>query len=308
MTGLVDLGPVSFTVNEPGNVNADISSFNVGQDVTAGEFYDGHIYLYAKTEGAFIQLTSDWQEISRSAVSANKVDDMAYDYSTHTMYAITNTSATSTITVSELNTVDLVTGALTRVITFNTHFYTLACNLDGNLYAIDAAGNLCSIDKQTYAVSILGYMGILPLTNQSMAFDHTTGALYWASFDDYYDGRLIDVNIANPGASIILGNIGAYSQIVALFSPYPRDRVNIVNPSLNDLAITVYPNPAKDLVHISSVPEGSIINILDLSGRVLQSYHSQSGYVTLNLNLTSGIYFIQVKNHETQAIRKLIIK
>jgi hypothetical protein len=308
MTGLVDLGPVSFTVNEPGNVNADISSFNVGQDVTAGEFYDGNIYLYAKTAGAFIKLTSDWQEISRSTVSADKVDDMAYDYSTNTMYAITNTSATSTVTVSELNTVDLATGALTRVVTFNTHFFTLACNLDGNFYAIDAAGNLCSIDKQTYTVSILGDMGVLPLTNQSMAFDHTTGALYWASFDDYYDGRLIDVNIANPGASIILGNIGAYSQIVALFSPYPRERVNIVNPSLDDLAIVVYPNPAKEFVTISSVPQGSTVNVLDLSGRILQSQPAFGSEVTLNLNLTKGIYFIQVKNKEAQAVRKLIIK
>jgi hypothetical protein len=308
MTSLSDLGPVSFTVNEPGNVNANISSFNVGQDVTAGEFYDGNIYLYTKTDKNFITLTSDWQEISRTSVSANKVDDMAYDYSTHTMYAITNTSATSTVTVSELNTVDLVTGALNRIVTFDTHFFTLACDLDGNLYAIDAEGNLCTIDKQSHTVSILGYTGVLPLTNQSMAFDHTTGALYWASFDDYYDGRLIDVNIAHPGASIVLGNIGDYSQIVALFSPYPRDRVNIINPSLNDLTMVVYPNPAKEFVTISAVPEGAIVSVLDLSGRILQSQPAFGSNVTLNLNLTKGIYFIQVKNKDIQTVRKLIIK
>jgi hypothetical protein len=308
MTGLPDLGVVSFTVNDPTNINTNISTFNVGQDVVAGEYYDGKIYLYTKTDKNFITLTSDWQEISRVVVSA-RADDMAYDYSTHTMYAITNTSSTSTVTVSELNTVDLVTGVLNKVATFDKHFFTLACDLSGNLYAIDAAGNLCTIDKQTYAVAILGYTGVLPFATQSMAFDHTTGALYWASFDDYYDGRLIDVNIADPGASIVLGNIGGnYSQISALFSPYPRDRVNIVNPSLNDLAIVVYPNPAKEFVTISSVPEGAIVSVLDLSGRVLQSRQAESDQVTLNLNLKSGIYFIQVKNKDTQAVRKLIIK
>jgi hypothetical protein len=307
-----ELNAVSFTTGDPETFSIP-TTYKDGENViTAGEYFDGHLYLFSRAivdsewvPGNLIKL-KDWTEVSKTPVT-DMPEDMAYDYSTSTMYAIVvnwdNNPATC-----DLKTVDLSTGVTTLVAPINTRLFALACHLDGTLYGINRAGDLCAIHKETGELDIIGNTGVIPQSEpQSMAFDHTTGDLIWAAYDLYSYGELYDINPAT-GEMIYLGNIGGNnSDIVALHTLYPRETVKIVAPE-NGESIVVYPNPAKDIVHVSAVPAGSSVNILDLSGRILQSHQGLSGNVSLNLNLTNGIYFVQVKNKEMQVIRKLIVR
>jgi hypothetical protein len=309
-----DLKGVSFQVNNPTNTESTVSNY---QDegirvISAGEFYKDTVYLYSRYSsgynwlpGNFIKTTLKGEEISK--VEAEDLpDDMTYDYSSNTMYAIIQDADDL---FSILTTVDLSTGTNTPVYSLDRTLRTIACNPQGVLYGIDKYGLLCMIDKQTGAITETGNMPVTPANDlQSMTFDQLSGDLYWASYDKNSRGRLVDVNLKNPEKSVNAGTIGLNSQIVALFSLYPRNHVNIFAPATDNLSIVIYPNPAKEQVYVSGAPQGSVISILDLSGRIIQSQIADSEKIALNLNLSKGLYFVQVKNKDMQAVQKLIVK
>ncbi|MBR1804705.1 MAG: hypothetical protein IJ775_07395, partial [Muribaculaceae bacterium] len=59
--------------------------------------------------------------------------------------------------------------------------YAIACNAQGEIYGITYSGRLVRIDKQTGDQESIGYTGMAPIDRNSMAFDDSTGKLYWAA-------------------------------------------------------------------------------------------------------------------------------
>ncbi|MDR2057402.1 MAG: choice-of-anchor J domain-containing protein [Dysgonamonadaceae bacterium] len=103
------------------------------------------------------------------------------------------------------------------------------------------------------------------------------------------------------------GSIENYDSDVALW--FTTRRYTAI-PSLDARSFTVYPNPTENVVYVSSVPENSVISILDLTGRTVESQRitKEERKVKLDLNLASGVYFIQIENSDTKMLQKLIIK
>jgi hypothetical protein len=103
------------------------------------------------------------------------------------------------------------------------------------------------------------------------------------------------------------GTIKNYNADIAL-SFTVRFYVGI--PSLNVRPFSVFPNPAKHVAYVSSVPENSVISILDLTGRTVESQRItiDEHEVKLDLNLASGVYLIQIESNGTKTLQKLIIK
>jgi hypothetical protein len=280
--------------------------------VAAGEFLDKKIYVFTQnygdaSPGNFVRLTSNWEEEAKMPVSQVPID-MTYDYYNGTMYAITSEGSSSLpVTLKEVN---LSTGELTTVAELDYYLYTLAANLNGDLYGVDVDGNLVTIDKQSGVTRVINNLGVYPAGNQSMTFDHNSKPerLFWAMYVSVYrQGRLIEIDPVS-GKSFSSGPIGENAQIVALYAPYPAGSVKINFPESDDNAVRMYPNPAQEEVYLTSVPEKSQIRILDLSGRTVFSDDKQSGKVTLNLNLKAGVYMVVIENEGKKTMRKLIIK
>lgn len=75
------------------------------------------------------------------------------------------------------------------------------------------------------------------------------------------------------------------------------------------LSFGVYPNPASDLFTLSNVPTGSFLSLMDMTGReVYQHVVLNDQEVIETTGLTSGMYIIRIRNNETEATVKLIIK
>ncbi|GHV43874.1 hypothetical protein FACS1894180_4280 [Bacteroidia bacterium] len=321
------LGSVSFYSNNPGTVTQHygyVPSPTV--TISAGEFYDGKIYAYEwdgapNPQHSFIVLTEDWQVTARYAVTEH-IYDMAYDYSSSTMYAISNITV-GDASLSDLRTVDLSTGATTVVIQLDRRYRALAINLQGEIYGVDTDGWIRRIYKTDGTSYIVSDPPILTATYyQSMAFDHTSTPerLFWASIGyDYSDidyafgGRLFEIDV-ETGEYFNLGLIDASaagdkgSEIVALFTPYPRETA-IDSHFANNSNIQVYPNPTNGEVFVTNLPENATITILDLTGRLINIYQTKAMTEKLNLNVKSGIYFVEVlENGKVQATRKLIVK
>ena len=77
-------------------------------------------------------------------------------------------------------------------------------------------------------------------------------------------------------------------------------------PSTGSGALTVYPNPASDMLHLEGDFEGGQVSLFDLTGR--RVYQGEYQHTIAVSNLNDGMYFIQVVTLEGQVMnQKLII-
>ncbi len=176
----------------------------------SGEFYDGVIYAYrydSNSDYAFCAVDAFTFEETVLNIGPAIPEDLAYDYSTNTMYAASE---------GTLNVVSLTDGTLTLVGEIGPEsVLALACSTDGQLYAIGSDGGFYTVDKQTGAGTLVGNTGVTADNYQSMAYDHNTGKLYWASCSttplllSYYttDSALYEVNVNDGSVNRISGTI-----------------------------------------------------------------------------------------------------
>lgn len=142
----------------------------------AGEFYNGYVYGYRYAEESnyhFCKVNAFTFEETILGTSGAVAADMAYDYSTDTMYAVSG---------DLLCTVNLSDGSLTEVgFVGPDAMLALACSTDGQLYGIGDDCNLYAIEKTEGMGEVCGFTGVIADGLQSMAWDHNTDTLYWAS-------------------------------------------------------------------------------------------------------------------------------
>lgn len=75
--------------------------------------------------------------------------------------------------------------------------------------------------------------------------------------------------------------------------------------------ISVYPNPvtAGEPVRIEGLASGSLVQVLDVTGKVILSdIHTSNGNYTMPSKLRSGLYFIQVTNESVKSVSRLIVQ
>ena len=151
--------------------------------------------------------------------SSFKPQDMTYDYSTGTMYAIGFDQGESA-----LYEVSLADGALTKVTTLQKTLGTIAADMDGTLYGAAHDGFIYRVNKADGSLQGVIQTGFSSLAyNQSMEFDHTTGLLYWGAGSADYDRgaqtHMLCINIEDKSFKV-LGNIGINAQLQALYIPF----------------------------------------------------------------------------------------
>ena len=170
----------------------------------AGEYVDGIIYgynrpgSYTDPNGAFYMLDIATGEITYPGGDAGGrlVQDMAFDWTTETMYAITNSGNG----VSVLCTVDLLTGTLTDIAPINTNgrnFWAFTFDNHGSAYVLAAGvddydrtdtGKLYSLNLETCECTLIGDTGVVLYFAQGLAFNHATEQLYWFNSYDESNG------------------------------------------------------------------------------------------------------------------------
>lgn len=162
--------------------------------------------------------------------------DMAYDYSTGFMYAITIDQNAWTTT---LHYVNMNTGALTEVAKAPDVYLTLACDTDGGLYAVSSEGILYYL---VVMEDMFGGGGIMPWSTdeaavnmiieptfimdgfdslqfqQSMCFDHNTYKLIWAQPEvgtiywiDPFAAEPYAVSLGDPTGSGLMQFVGMFT-------------------------------------------------------------------------------------------------
>ena len=219
-------------------MNVDLASMNytmVGEspaDFLAGD-YNGHdncFYGYVEG-GQFCRMDMSTGETVALGDPIGAVpSDMAYDYSTGLLYAAVAdiNYGISTIYAVNMNNGELVElGAVQGIM-----LMTLACDMDGVLYALDYSGMMIKmwfVDGYLAAEPVMDGLGELGYL-QSMCYDFNNDVIIWAC-PETSQIYWVDVKAETPFA-IALGNpVNAAFQFVGLFT------VPAKIPTLADVAV-----------------------------------------------------------------------
>lgn len=212
-----------------------------GENPTAwgGAWANNSWYAFTyKTEGTnttpekFIKINPTTGERTELGDVSVGIAAMTYDWSSNTMYAISNITDKY-----QLYTVNLTNGELTQVGTDtdkpNT-FRALACSTDGTLYTVCGDEKLYKINKTDATITEVGNLESGQVKYiQSMDFDHESGILYWCQSNDSNGNlRVIDTE---TGKSYLVGQLQANAEISALAIPHPEYNPE---PAFTSTAIT----------------------------------------------------------------------
>lgn len=242
-------GFVSFDIDKPQTLIHKTTNYGYVHP-SAGEYVDGKVYTYQVELGEITEIYSDSWAVyggekfellqKTSKPTMNRVVDMTYDYTTNTMYAlIEDKYNTGELSPTSLCTVDMATGdymiigspgELTAIDGYNhtdiDALITLACDADGQLYAMSSYRYLYKIDKFTAKVEQAAPRHKLGTASQfqSMTFA-ADGKLWWAQQHPSY-GHFCEIDLTTgiPGGFVDfktdyekLNKLGDDSQVTALF-------------------------------------------------------------------------------------------
>ena len=221
------------------------------------EYYDGKIYAYgfdAEDWAANFQyLVIDAE--TRSVLSMTDmgdefpfVYDMAFDYTTGTMYAVAGTSY-----ATDLYMINLINGELVQSMVVDPMLMSIAIDENGTIYGIARSEDISDIDSWfiTYDTAKMYTLdpkkgtckvfmdtGVISNALASMAYDYDTGYLYWTGFDSnngVYDSGLFLIDPADK-TCFNLGTVGAAgSQVTGLM--IRSDSYPAVPDTLRNLSI-----------------------------------------------------------------------
>ena len=230
-------GPVKFSTSNTTDVKLIENQNSMGK-INAGEYLN--YKWYAMTTKVGTQGSADsWVEVDMEtgerkyiAKATTQLREMAYDYSTQTMYGL--------IGDEYLAKVDMDTWAVTNLGQFPKGVYVvgLSVDLSGSMYALSINDTLYTVDKTNPAsVTTVGFTGVNIAMYQTMAFDHNTGVLYSVNTDGY----IYSLN-TTTGVATEIGPLGEYEdQLSSMFIPYTNapkgspERINNLKVETSDI-------------------------------------------------------------------------
>lgn len=73
--------------------------------------------------------------------------------------------------------------------------------------------------------------------------------------------------------------------------------------------ISLYPNPASKSVTVAGLEGGGTVEVIDVSGRSVASYHATGAALTIDVSgYVRGTYFVRIINESATLVRKLVVK
>ncbi len=191
-----------------------------------------------------------------------------------------------------------------------------ATSLAAGVYTINilsSANGLCS-STQTFSV------------NQPAAYNvpvNIIGGNILNFNDSYTGGTTFQWLDCNNGNAPISGAVnaqytptvsGSYALVVTDNCASTSTCTSILITGINENAllnnITLKPNPASTFFTLNNVLEGTTVNVMDVTGKVVVSDSVIDADKTMTIetsNLPNGVYMIQLKNNGAVAHKKLVI-
>lgn len=207
---------------ETAEVQVYSSEYYMDYAMVAAEYVGGYIVGVDANKDLVAIRPGYWDERIRIASIGSEVRDMAFDPTTETLYALHKDNYC-------LVSIDVTTGEVTQIGSEYSlsNAWTLACDDNGQLYAIDNYGRLKEVDKATgeYGAEILNtskVTGTSYISNsQSMTYDSANDCIYWAhyaySWQTGSKGVLYKIDLTGETPEMTaIGTIAGNAEVVGL--------------------------------------------------------------------------------------------
>ena len=199
-------GLITFSLSDPASFNIINATESIFINNSFGLDYcplDG--YYYTHNNYTLYKVDIHTGEIVNQIGINTDLRDGAWDVTTNTMYSIS---------LDMLYSIDVNTGEVYSIGSMGMNMIALACDANGQLYAIElnSSGNarLYQVDKTTAVLTLVGYTGVDSQYAQSASFDRKTGILYWAQSNQSSD-NFYSVNTSTGEATLLLAGSGETS-------------------------------------------------------------------------------------------------
>lgn len=210
------IGFTSDDVTKPAQIGVGV------EGTGAAEYYNGYIYGVTSTMPFRLwRVSLDGATLSAPEYIGDSFrfsfGDMSYDYVTDKMYGL------GTFNMERaLFSVDLRTGYTERALSVSgtdAELLTLAFNRAGECYGVDLAGFLYRISMRDGRAEKVGFTGLVPDGAQSMAFDRSTGELFWAYFNGQTGKSGFYLVNTETGEAVLAGKTGgSHMELAGLFT------------------------------------------------------------------------------------------
>ena len=164
-----------------------------------------------------------------------------------------------------------------------------------------------------------GYEGELTITGNetewasgvsdvSFVYHDDNSITFSASIITVVGEELLTVDVIIP-EDIVIGVYDVHVDELVLENGFTVDIYDDITDNYLADVVSVYPNPATDVVSIS-VPNESKISIIDISGRIMGQYDNDNlSVLELDISLfNSGLYFVKVVHNGNESTKKLLVK
>lgn len=183
-----------------------------------------------------------------------------------------------------------------------------AINAQGDAYVIgeNSPGNLYRLNLNNGNTTLVGPTGVDVYYSQSMAFDYSTGELFWAmSDDDDANDAMYYVNTTTAEIKYI-GKIGGTKvNLYSLFTPQTagtQPPQGITTASATELS--VFPNPAKDELHVNGVENGTMVMVYDMTGKLVAQQTATENTVISVSGLNKGVYVLSAGERKIKFVKE----
>lgn len=197
---------------------------------TGGGCYgDNRYYVVDYTQSKYGELTSvklkvydpaDWTVLEEKEIPQTSIPTtMTYNPVESTIYGCFFNNETDK---PEFGTLSKADGSTTVIKVLETSISAMACNHKGELYAIDANGDLLRYIPSTSDFELVGKTGLTPKYLQDAAFDYGTKQLYWfAMTDNEAEAGIYIVDLSTGKATRVTEYATGEKEFSGVFSMTP---------------------------------------------------------------------------------------
>ena len=288
--------------------NVDTASAHFDHDMYSGTYAGGYVWY---NQG-------DNDKITRANISNNFVSGsinytiptltgvivaMQYNPADNKMYFITSDKKLCSFDISDPEHYTVM-GQLSISIT------AFAINARGEAYVIEdeSNGSLYRINLNNGTTTLVGSSGIHIEDYSAMAFDYSTGELFLALYDDddnddnYSNTAMFYVNTSNGEMKYIGKLLDRIVEVSALFAVQTVTPQGIATAQAAELS--VYPNPAKDELHVNGVENGTMLLVYDMTGKIVAQQTATVNTVINVSGLNKGVYVVAAGERKIKFVKE----
>lgn len=219
--------------------------------------------------------------------------------------------------VGQNNSINQLTPALQNTVVAGVYItngtYAALSMENGDMFA-KIFGGASGNDPDWFLLTIKGYSNGV-LTNNSVEF-YLADYRFSDNTQDYIvkDWQWVDLSGLGAVDSVqyflTSSDTGSFGMNTPAF--FCLDNFNDQTVSVKEIAqqntFSIYPNPAKDNIYFNSENTIDLVEIIDVTGKILLSKSNLGiGLQQLNVaELANGIYFVRIKNKQQTSISRII--